>query len=88
LTLFIGFLSLWGVVVIADSPMFSSLVAQNAPSALKGTALTTVNGIGFGITIVSIQLLSNLSDIAPNFALYTTLGFGPVLGLVALKKWA
>lgn len=88
LAFFIGFLCFWGVVVIADSPMFSSLVAQNAPKALKGTALTTVNGIGFGITIVSIQLLGYLSDIAPDFALYTTLGFGPVLGLVALKKWA
>ena len=41
--LFIGFMLFWGMVVIADSPMFSTLVAQNADAEIKGTALTIVN---------------------------------------------
>ncbi|MDX1463556.1 MAG: MFS transporter, partial [Marinirhabdus sp.] len=58
--LFIGVLLLWGVAVIADSPMFSTLVAQNASPKHKATALTIVNCIGFSITILSIQLLTFL----------------------------
>lgn len=82
--LMIGFLLFWGLVVIADSPMFSTLVAYNAPGELKGTALTIVNCIGFSITIISIQILSLSSEVVNPFFLYTLLGLGPVFGLLAL----
>jgi MFS family permease len=52
-TILIGFLIFWGLVVVADSPLFSTLVAQNAKAESKGTALTIVNCIGFSITIIS-----------------------------------
>ncbi len=82
----LGFLFIWGVVVIADSPLFSTLVAQNAPAQLKGTALTIVNCIGFSITIISIQLLTMLSEVmAPNY-LYLLLAIGPVFSLITLFK--
>ena len=48
-SLFIAFLIFWGMVVIADSPLLSTLVAQNAPEEIKGTALTIVNCIGYKI---------------------------------------
>lgn len=81
--LFIAFLIFWGMVVIADSPLFSTLVAQNAPSEIKGTALTIVNSIGFAITILSIQLLNTLRlEINPIY-LYIILAVGPCLGLVS-----
>ncbi len=81
---FIIFLIFWGMVVIADSPLFSTLVAQNAPSDVKGTALTIVNSIGFAITIISIQLLNILRlEISPEF-LFIILAIGPILGLWAL----
>jgi len=84
--IFISFLIFWGMVVIADSPLFSTLVAQNAPSEIKGTALTIVNSIGFAITIISIQLLNILRlEINPVF-LYIILSIGPVLGLLGLFK--
>lgn len=84
--LFIGFLLLWGMVVIADSPLLSTLVAQNAPAEIKGTALTIVNSIGFAITIVSIQLLNILSVWTSSNFIYILLAIGPVLGLIALMK--
>jgi hypothetical protein len=37
------FLTFWGMVVVADSPLLSTLVAQNVPAEIKGTALTIVN---------------------------------------------
>jgi hypothetical protein len=42
-TLFL-FLAFLGMVVVADSPLLSTLVAQNAPAEIK--ELTIVNSIG------------------------------------------
>ncbi|MFT6998468.1 MAG: MFS family permease [Cryomorphaceae bacterium] len=87
-TLFIGFLLFWGMVVIADSPLLSTLVAQNAPTEIKGTALTIVNSIGFAITIISIQLITALTEWTDSTGIYALLAIGPVLGLVALGRKA
>lgn len=84
--LLLSFMVFWGMVVIADSPLFSTLVAQNAIPKYKGTALTIVNCIGFAITIFSIQLLNYLHlNYNSNF-LYMVLALGPFLGLIALSR--
>ena len=83
LTLLLGFLILWGMLVIADSPLFSTMVAQSAEPKWKGTALTIVNCIGFSVTILSIQLLSTLKLSVSPMYLLTPLSIGPVLGLFA-----
>lgn len=85
-TLFIAFLLFWGMVVVADSPLLSTLVAQNAPAEIKGTALTIVNSIGFAITIISIQLISGLKTLTDTNYIYICLAIGPILGLLALSK--
>lgn len=82
--LYLGFLFFWGMVVIADSPLFSTLVAERAPTYSKGTALTIVNCIGFSITIVSIQLLKILLELIDNNTGYMVLALGPAVGLSAL----
>ncbi|SDX38481.1 MFS transporter [Flavobacterium degerlachei] len=84
--LFIAFMLFWGMTVVADSPLFSTLVAQNAAAEIKGTALTIVNSIGFAITIISIQLISSLKTITDSNSIYICLAIGPVLGLLALSK--
>jgi MFS family permease len=84
-TLFIGFLIFWGLVVIADSPLFSTLVAQNALPEVRGTALTIVNCIGFSITILSIQLMMILDQFIAVQYLFIVLAIGPVLGLIGLN---
>ena len=84
--LFIGFLLFWGMVVIADSPLFSTLVAQNAISENKGTALTIVNSIGFFITIISIQLLNVLFQSYNSNYIFLLLAIGPIIGVFKLKK--
>lgn len=85
-SLFIGFLIFWGMVVIADSPLFSTLVAQKASAEVKGTALTIVNCIGFSITIISIQFLNVLQGSMNPTYIYTILALGPILGLIALHE--
>ena len=84
--LFLGFLVFWGMVVIADSPMLSTLVAQNAAPKIKGTALTIVNCIGFAITIISIQVITAMVAWTDSNAIYTILAIGPILGLIALGR--
>jgi MFS family permease len=79
------FLLVWGVLVIADSPMFSSLVAQRAPAEGRGTALTLVTCIGFAITIASILLLNIMSGYIPSAWLYWLLLPGPALGLWSMQ---
>jgi len=81
---FLAFLFFWGMTVVADSPLFSTLVAKNTPAEHRATALTLVNSIGFAITIVSIQTISLLSNyIDPKF-LYLILALGPIFGVLNL----
>ena len=82
----IVFLFVWGMFVISDSPMFSSLVAQNAEPELKGSALTIVNCVGFAITIVSIQVLSFLFNLTQSPFVFILLGLGGLFGLYNLRK--
>ncbi|MEE9407364.1 MAG: hypothetical protein V3V28_04730 [Polaribacter sp.] len=84
--LFTLFLLFWGMVVIAGSPLFSTLVALNVPKKDKGTALTIVNCIGFSITILSIQFVSNLYHTTNSTFVYLLLPIGPVIGLISLKE--
>ncbi len=81
---FLTFLVFWGLMVIADSPLFSTLVAQNAPVQNRGAALTLVNSIGFAITIISIQLVGYLTDFLSYQYVYVFLGLGPLIGLGVL----
>ncbi|PQJ81587.1 MFS transporter [Polaribacter glomeratus] len=83
-SLFIAFLLFWAMVVIADSPLFSNLIAQNTPSKNKGTALTIVNCIGFSITIISIQVISSLFNSTNSNLVFSVLAIGPIFGLISL----
>ena len=86
-TVFILFLIFWGMVVISDSPQFSTLVAQNTKAREKGTALTIVNSIGFAITIISIQFLTYLFSNFNSYWIFTILVIGPIFGLISLKSY-
>jgi sugar phosphate permease len=86
LILLLVFLFIWGMFVIADSPLFSTMVAQNAPATSRGSSLTIVNCIGFAITIISIQLTNTFKDKFHPAYLYMFLAIGPILGLWALLK--
>lgn len=83
---FIGFLLIWGIAVIADSPLFSTLVAQNVKPELRGTGLTLVNCIGFAVTIISIQLLTYIIQYLEVQYLLPILAIGPIIGVLVLKN--
>jgi MFS family permease len=83
---FLSILVFWGIMVVADSPQFSTLVAQSAPEENKGTALTIVTCLGFAITIASIQLVKAISNDWKEYSL-VLLFAGPLLGLLFLKNY-
>jgi MFS family permease len=85
LPLFIAFLVFWGVVVVGDSPQFSALNARYAPADQIGSALTIANCLGFGISVISIQLLNHAAGALPAQYLFLLLIPGPILGLLALR---
>lgn len=82
--LFFAFLVFWGVVVVGDSPQYSTLNAQTAPQDLVGSALTIVTCIGFALTIFSIELVNYMLNIIPKPYIFLLLAAGPVFGLRSL----
>ena len=84
---FVLLMVIWGAMVIADSPQFSTLVAQTAIAEYKGTALTIVTSIGFAITIGSIQLISHAFNTWANpKSVLALLAPGPLFGLLYLYR--
>jgi MFS family permease len=84
--LLLVYLVFWGMVVVADSPLFSTMVAKSADAQTRGTALTIVNCIGFSITILSIQLLNILFEYLAMPYTFLVLSLGPLLGIAALFR--
>ncbi len=85
--IFICFLMVWGFTVIMDSPQFSTLVAGTAPEESVGTALTIVNGVGFSITIASIQLVNLLILEYEVVTALAVLAAGPLYGMFFMRKF-
>ena len=81
---FLGFILIWGITVVGDSPQFSALTAQTAPKDLVGSALTIVTCIGFSITIFSIQFINYLLNFITPEYIFLFLIPGPLIGLFNL----
>ncbi len=83
--IYVLFLFFWSAVVIADSPLFSSLLAQSSLAKERGTALTIVNCIGFSITILSIYSITYLQAYMHLWS-FMFLAIGPFFGLYFLTQ--
>ena len=82
----LAFAVVWGLAVVADSPQLSALSARSCPPEYTATALTIQNGVGFAITIATLQLLPLLaSEIGWQYA-FLALAPGPLAGAYALSR--
>ena len=79
-------LLLWGVFVVSDSPQFSALALRHAPKEYAGTALTLQNGIGFAVTVVSLQVIPWFAARVGWRWAFVPLALGPVVGVLALLR--
>ncbi len=84
--LLVALLLIWGFFVVSDSPQFSALAARYCPAQYTGTALTVQNGLGFAITVISIQLTPWMAEMMGWRWALTFLGLGPLLGLYFVHK--
>lgn len=84
--LFFGFLIFWGITVVADSPLLSTLINKNALQNYNGTALTLSTSIGFGVTICSIFIFNQLLEQLPIPLIFGILALGPITSILALRK--
>lgn len=81
------FLFVWGLSAAGDSPQFSTVVANKAPLANKGSVITLVVSIGFLLTVVSIQTMAWLvNHVGPSVWLFYILLPGPILGVWAARN--
>lgn len=81
-----GVLAIYGVAVIADSAQFSAAIAERAPTGLAGSLLTLQTALGFGLTVISVQLLPVWAEVIGWQYALVPLAIGPALGLVALSR--
>ncbi|MEE8462638.1 MAG: MFS transporter [Acidobacteriota bacterium] len=84
--LLVALLLIWGFFVVSDSPQFSALAVRYCPPQYTGTALTVQNGLGFAITVISIQLTPWMAEILGWRWALTFLGLGPLIGLYFVQQ--
>lgn len=75
----------WGLAVIPDSAQFSALVADFAPPHLAGSLLAFQTALGFGLTIVTVQVTPLLANAVGWPATLALMAIGPIIGLVAMR---
>lgn len=84
--LVLGLALLWGMAVIADSALFSTLVTEHADQAYVGTALALQLAIGFALTMATIWLVPLLAESVGWRWAFAFLAPGPALGVVAMLR--
>jgi len=82
----IAYLIVWGIFVVSDSPQFSALAARYCPPEYTATALTVQNGVGFAVTVVSIQLLPWIAARVGWRWAFVALAAGPLAGAWFMQR--
>jgi MFS family permease len=77
---------LWGFFVVADSAQFSAMVTEHSPPHAVGTALTLQTSLGFLLTMVTIQMIPALVEVAGWRLAFPVLALGPAAGIAAIRR--
>jgi MFS family permease len=83
---------IYGITVVADSPIYSASISELSLDDAQGLALSLQQAIGYGITIITPALfgwiLLSVSDETVAWGLaFTMLAVGPFLSLLFLRNW-
>ena len=83
--LMIAALIVWGIAVIPDSALFSSMVADAAPPERVGSIMTLQTAIGFLLTAGTVQAVPILAGMLGWPTVMLIMGLGPALGFLAMR---
>lgn len=75
----------WGLAVIPDSAQFSAIVADHAPPHLAGSLLAFQTALGFGLTILTVQLTPLAAGALGWPVTLALMAIGPIIGLIAMR---
>lgn len=81
----IAVLIVWGLTVIPDSALFSSLVADAAPPERVGSIMTLQTAIGFLLTAATVQLTPIAAEAFGWPVVLAIMAIGPALGMLAMR---
>ncbi len=76
----------WGFAVVADSAQFSAAISELSDKRYVGTALMMQTGMGFLLTLLTIQLVPMLVDWVGWRYVFMFLAIGPVWGIISMIK--
>jgi len=75
---------IWGITVVPDSPQYSVMITELSDQDYVGTSLTIQTALGFGISLVSIQLMPFFVYFVSWFYSFMFLALGPLIGILSL----
>ncbi|NND92389.1 MAG: MFS transporter [Granulosicoccus sp.] len=74
----------WGLSVIPDSAQFSALIADLAPPEMAGSLMALQTGLGFSLTILTVQLTPLVAMKMGWPFLFCLLAAGPLVGILSM----
>ena len=83
--LMIAVLIVWGLTVVPDSALFSTLVADAAPPERVGSIMTLQTAIGFLLTAVTVQVTPIAANAFGWPIVLAIMAVGPAFGVLAMR---
>ncbi|MEO0993774.1 MAG: MFS transporter [Pseudomonadota bacterium] len=80
-------LILWGVAIVPDSALYSTMVADAAPAERAGSLMTFQNALGFLVTALTVQALPAVAAAGSWPVALALLAVGPALGIWAMAAF-
>jgi MFS family permease len=78
-------LVIWGIAIIPDSALYSTLVADAAPPERAGSLLTVQNALGFLLTAFTVQAAPAVAAQIGWAWVLAILSLGPAMGIRAMQ---
>ncbi len=78
-------LIVWGIAIVPDSALYSTMVADAAPPERAGSLLTLQNALGFLFTAMTVQLPPALAALIGWPWVLAIMSLGPAVGIRAMQ---
>jgi MFS family permease len=78
-------LIVWGIAIVPDSALYSTLVADAAPPERAGSLLTLQTALGFLVTAMTVQVAPALAALIGWAWVLAILSLGPAAGIRAMQ---